>query len=92
MPLVEGENFSLILSSCDLRMDSRLKELRDAGVDALKIEGRMKSTYYVAAACQAYRSALKALDGEAVPGIEAHLAELDSVISLYKSLGGGWDK
>jgi U32 family peptidase len=87
MPLLEGDNFSLILSSKDLRMDSRLNDLRDAGVDALKIEGRMKSTYYVAATCQAYRSALMALGGEAVPGIEAHLAELDWVSHRPYSTG-----
>jgi putative protease len=87
MPLVEGDNFSLILSSKDLRMDNRLRDLRDAGVDAIKIEGRIKSTYYVAATCQAYRSALKALGGEAVPGIETHLAELDWVSHRPYSTG-----
>jgi U32 family peptidase len=87
LPIVEDENFSLLLSSKDLRMDARLRELRDAGVDALKIEGRMKSTYYVAAACQAYRAALNALGGEAAPGLEAHLAELDWVSHRPYSTG-----
>lgn len=87
LPIVEDGSFSLLLSSRDLRMDARLGELRDAGVDAIKIEGRMKSTYYVAAACQAYRFALGSLAGESVPGLEAQLAELDWVSHRPYSTG-----
>ncbi len=58
--IMEGEGFSLILSSKDLCMVSHIQKLRDAGVDAIKIEGRMKSSYYVAAVCAAYREALDA--------------------------------
>ena len=47
-----------ILSSKDLRMIDRLKELTDAGVDSFKIEGRMKSEYYVAGIVNAYRRAI----------------------------------
>ena len=38
--------------------------MKDAGIDSLKIEGRMKSTYYVALVTRAYRKALDALDGK----------------------------
>ena len=39
---------------------NHLKELKEAGIDSLKIEGRMKSEYYVASVVNAYR---RALDG-----------------------------
>ncbi len=74
-PVYEGENFTAVLSSKDLCMIDHLKELKDAGVDSLKIEGRMKSVYYVAMITRAYRKALDALegkisDGEARPFID----------------------
>ena len=47
-----------ILSSKDLRMIDHLKELIDAGVSSFKIEGRVKSEYYVASVVNAYRRAL----------------------------------
>ena len=42
-------------------MIDHLGELVDAGVDSLKIEGRMKSSYYVAVVTRAYRKALDSL-------------------------------
>ena len=45
-------------------MIDHLKELKEAGVDSLKIEGRMKSVYYVALITRAYRKALDALEGK----------------------------
>ena len=56
-----------ILNSEDLCMIEHLAELRDAGVDSFKIEGRMKSAYYTGAVTNAYRMALDALGrGEAL--------------------------
>lgn len=63
-PVYEGENFTAVLSSKDLCMIDHLAELKKAGVDSLKIEGRMKSIYYVAMITRAYRKALDALDGK----------------------------
>ena len=63
-PVFEGENFTAILSSKDLCMIDHLADLKKAGVDSLKIEGRMKSIYYVAMVTRAYRKALDALDGK----------------------------
>ncbi|MCI5829677.1 MAG: peptidase U32 family protein [Treponema sp.] len=63
-PVYEGENFTAVLSSKDLCMIDHLAELKKAGVDSLKIEGRMKSVYYVAMITRAYRKALDALDGK----------------------------
>ncbi len=57
-PVVQGENFTSILSSKDLCMIDHLRELKDAGVDSIKIEGRMKSIYYTAVITRAYRKQL----------------------------------
>ena len=54
----EDARGTYILSGRDLRMIDRLKELADAGADSFKIEGRMKSEYYVAGAVNAYRRAI----------------------------------
>ena len=48
-----------IFSSRDLCMIEHIKELAEAGIDSLKIEGRMKSAYYTAAVTNAYRMALR---------------------------------
>lgn len=61
-PIYEGNDFTAVLSSKDLCMIDHLKELKEAGVDSLKIEGRMKSVYYVALITRAYRKALDALE------------------------------
>ncbi len=63
-PVFEGENFTAILSSKDLKMIDHLEEMKKAGIDAIKIEGRMKSAYYVALVSRAYRKALDALEGK----------------------------
>lgn len=58
LPIAEDARGTYILSSRDLRMIDRVGELLDAGVTSLKIEGRVKSEYYVAGAVNAYRRAL----------------------------------
>ncbi len=57
-PIVEDESGTFILSSRDLCMIQYIPELAHAGVSAWKIEGRMKSPYYVAAVTRVYREAL----------------------------------
>ena len=57
----EDEKGSYIFNSKDLNMLPYLKELKEAGVDSIKIEGRMKSAYYVATVVNAYRMALDML-------------------------------
>ena len=59
-PIVEEGTHSYILSSRDLNCVALLDELIDAGVTSLKIEGRMKTEYYVAVVVNAYR---RVLDG-----------------------------
>ena len=62
-PIFEGDNFTAVLSSKDLNMIDKLSDMKDAGIDAIKIEGRMKSVYYVVLVTRAYRKALDVLDG-----------------------------
>lgn len=57
-PIQEDERGTYILNSKDLNMIEHLKELADAGVNSFKIEGRMKSPYYVANVVNAYRRAI----------------------------------
>lgn len=57
-PVGQDERGTYILNSKDLCMLPHLKEMIDAGIVSLKIEGRMKSAYYVACVTRAYRRAL----------------------------------
>ena len=60
LPIEEDERGTYILNSKDMCLIDHLKELEEAGITSLKIEGRMKSDYYVASVVNAYR---RALDG-----------------------------
>jgi len=57
-PIVEHDKGTEILSSKDLMLIERLEEYIDAGVNAFKIEGRMKSLYYTANTTRIYKHAL----------------------------------
>lgn len=57
-PIEEDGRGSYIMNSRDLCMIDRIPDLADAGVTSLKIEGRMKSMYYVATVVSAYRAAI----------------------------------
>lgn len=60
MPILEDAHGTYILNSKDLRAVEHVARLVDVGIDALKIEGRTKSVYYVARTAQVYRQALDA--------------------------------
>ncbi len=59
-PIEEDERGTYIFNSRDLCLVNHLPDLINAGVASLKIEGRMKSLYYVAAVTRVYRAALDA--------------------------------
>ena len=61
-PVGEEDGQSFLLSSHDLNCIRLLDELKAAGVTAFKIEGRMKTAYYVASVTRAYRMALDGTD------------------------------
>ncbi len=57
-PVMEDGRGTYVLNSKDLMMIEHIPELIGAGVTSFKIEGRMKSAYYVASVVSAYRRAL----------------------------------
>ena len=68
--VIEEDGGSFIMSSTDMNMLSHVRELSEAGVDSIKIEGRAKGAYYVASAVNAYRHVL---DGEPADAWQAEL-------------------
>ncbi len=56
LEFIEHSRSTEILSSKDLCLLKRIPELIDAGVNAFKLEGRMKSLYYVANVTRIYRN------------------------------------
>ena len=58
MPIEQDEHGTYVFNSKDLRAIEHVGRLMKIGVDSLKIEGRTKSSYYVARTCQAYRKAI----------------------------------
>ena len=71
--LEEDKAGSYILNSRDMCLAPYLKEIEDAGVSCIKIEGRMKSILYVATATNAYRMAL---DGAPIETVMTELQRL----------------
>lgn len=71
LPVDESDGHTTILSPRDLCMIDHLDALQRAGVDALKIEGRMKSRYYVAVVTRAYRQEVDRLRSGAPEGLTA---------------------
>ncbi len=57
-PVLSDDKGTYVLNSRDLCMIEHLGAIIDAGITSLKIEGRMKSAYYVACVTRAYRKAL----------------------------------
>ena len=58
MPIETNEYGTSIFSSKDLCLIKELPEIIDMGVDSLKIEGRLKTEYYLASVINAYRHAI----------------------------------
>jgi len=59
-PVFEDDRGAYILNSKDLCMIEHIPELVECGINSFKIEGRMKSSYYVATVVKAYRRAIDA--------------------------------
>ena len=58
MPVEENERGTFIFNSKDLCMVDHIPEMVDAGINSLKVEGRMKTALYVATVARAYRNAI----------------------------------
>ena len=74
-PIFSDDRGTYVLNSKDLCMIEHLDKLRDAGVVSFKIEGRMKSAYYVACVTGAYRRAVD----DVLAGRQFNPALLDEV-------------
>lgn len=61
LPIEQDEKGTYILNSKDLNMLAHLEALEAAGISSFKIEGRMKSGYYLATVVNAYR---RRMDGQ----------------------------
>ncbi|MBU0478915.1 U32 family peptidase [bacterium] len=57
-PVFEGDRGSFIFNSKDLCLIEHIPEIFKTGVNAVKIEGRMKSLYYIACVTRVYRQAI----------------------------------
>lgn len=79
-PIEEDKHGTYILNSRDLCLINHLDELIAAGVASLKIEGRVKSAYYVAGVVHAYRQALDGVKRD-------YLTELDKISHRPYTLG-----
>ena len=73
LPIEQDERGTFIFNSKDLNMLTALNELKNAGVSSFKIEGRMKSGYYLATVINAYK---RVLNGE---NFEVSQAELNNI-------------
>lgn len=69
-PIEEDDRGTFIMNAKDLNMLAHLRELADAGVDSIKIEGRNKKAFYVASVVGAYR---RVLDGEPAEAVADEL-------------------
>ncbi len=58
MPVEHDEKGTYIFSSKDLCLINELPELLDMGIDSFKIEGRLKTEYYLASVVSVYRNAI----------------------------------
>lgn len=57
-PIEETEGGTYIMNSKDMKTISFVEKLIEAGITSLKIEGRVKSAYYIATVVRAYRRAI----------------------------------
>ena len=78
IPAYEDEHGTYIMNSKDLRAVQHVAALVDMGIHSLKIEGRTKSTYYVARTTGVYRRAID----EAVAGKPFDMAMMDELEAL----------
>jgi len=72
-PVEEDEHGTYIFNSKDLCLLNTLPQLMRCGVDSFKIEGRMKTVYYVGSVVRVYRAALDYLAGQMKAGNKVSL-------------------
>ncbi len=82
-PIEEDESGTYIFNSKDLCALPLLPQLIEAGVDSLKIEGRVKSSYYVAITTSVYKKAVKLIKEE---GEEVFKKELPTLLEELRKV------
>lgn len=78
-PVEENSNGTFIFNSKDLCLLPYLPELIESGVDSFKIEGRVKSPFYVATVVKAYREAIDAYYEGKFHDVECWIEEVGKV-------------
>ncbi len=93
-PIEEDERGTYILNSRDLCMIEHIPQLIESGIASLKLEGRMKSVFYVATIVSAYRRAIDAYyaDPESYEFREEWMTELKKVSHREFTTGFYFDK
>lgn len=80
LDIEEDERGTYFMNSRDLRLLRHIPEFANAGVVSLKVEGRMKSEYYVATVANAYRHAIdEYLSSGSIANADRYCAELENV-------------
>ena len=89
-PVEEDDRGTTILSSLDLNCLSFLDQIMDAGVTSFKIEGRMKTPYYVATVVNAYRRRIDAILGKTATPEHTALLECELNAASHRPYSSGF--
>jgi putative protease len=90
-PVEEDSHGSYIMNSGDLCMIEHIPEMAEAGITSFKIEGRMKSIFYLASVVAQYRKALD--EAEVIlAGKASGKTDADGAEAVYKENAAGWLK
>lgn len=89
IPIFETNKETVFLGSADLCLIEHIPDVVQSGVASVKVEGRMKGEYYVAAITRAYRAALDAYKQDPVnyQTNPAWVEDVNSVSHLEYSTG-----
>lgn len=90
LQIMEDERGSYILNSKDMNMLEHIDKLIDAGVSSFKIEGRIKTSYYVASVVNCYRRALDEYYKNGKPFVLSDELRADIVKSSHRKYCTGF--
>jgi len=93
-PIAEDDRGTYIMNSKDMCLIEHIKELVDAGITSFKIEGRMKTPYYVATTVNAYKRAIFDYENKTGPSFD-YVEELEKTSHRLFTTGfyfGAYDK
>lgn len=80
LDIEQDERGTYFMNSRDLRLLSHIPEIAQSGIVSLKVEGRMKSEFYVATVARAYRKAIdEYLSTGRIDDVDALEARLETV-------------